>query len=389
MTRAATVVWHDVILLTDGVSISTAIAELLDRRPNNVRGKVRASVTIGFSRAPVKRLDGLPSLRSSAQMTQMLREHASAVFMSRADAAAIPDVWRSADGSWWGSAIDRAAIDETVAGANRVGIRVLSMIPTVCALARIRANGTAVIDDGRAVVEATTHDGELREVRRTLARFDVNDAPAALRSFGDDAHHYAGAYAAAMATRRVPLAWRVEPDPAFSAIRRRTRVAAMTVVLVAATAAAILAPGLRAVLIVRHARSAAGTSNVRDEIARVESDLRTTTRLLATAARFDSSRGAVMRLVAQLGQSLPESTAIVSLRVDSLESSFTAIAPHVTDVLGELGSVDRIENPRIVGAVTHEIVAGAHVERATFRFRRATRALPTRSGDSTRVGKDQ
>ena len=93
-----------------------------------------------------------------------------------------------------------------------------------------------------------------------------------------------------------------------------------------------------------------------------------------------------MRLVAQLGQSLPESTAIVSLRVDSVEGSFIAVAPHVTDVLGELGSVDRIQNARIVGGVTREAIAGARVERAALRFLRTQPSQTARSGATPRVG---
>ena len=59
------------------------------------------------------------------------------------------------------------------------------------------------------------------------------------------------------------------------------------------------------------------------------------------------------------------------LLVALFAASFVAIAPHVADVLPELVSVEEVSGPRIVGSVTREVIGGARVERAAFRFRRA------------------
>ena len=79
-------------------------------------------------------------------------------------------------------------------------------------------------------------------------------------------------------------------------------------------------------------------------------------------------------LLGELSQALPDSTALVSLRLDSLDGTFVALSPHAADMLSELVAVPGIVGPRIVGSVTKEIVGDAQLERATVRFRRETPA---------------
>jgi hypothetical protein len=75
-------------------------------------------------------------------------------------------------------------------------------------------------------------------------------------------------------------------------------------------------------------------------------------------------------LLADVSETLPESTALAALHVDSAEGRFVAIAPSVVEVLPALGSVTRAIDPRITGSVTRENVGGVWLERATLRFRR-------------------
>jgi hypothetical protein len=387
MIRSGKIAWHTRVTLHDSSPLADSVAMLLAQRPSVGRGRPRVSAAVGFSHAQIKRLDGLPQVRERVQMTRLLREHASAVFLADAGTVAVPDVFRSADAKWWGAAIDRAVIDDVVVGARRSGLRVEAIVPTASALARTCPDGSQTVDDGRASIAIVTKGGELRELRRSTVSSNASTTPEPLHSLGDEASAYAGAYAAAISSKRLPLTWKVEAADATAATVRRMRVSAMAALVGVVGSLALLAPGLHSSLIVRRAQqSSIGSMDWRNDMARTESDLRRTTQLLTSVARFDASRGAVMRLVAQLGQSLPESTAIVSLRVDSVEGSFIAVAPHVTDVLGELGSVDRIQNARIVGGVTREAIAGARVERATFRFLRTRPSESARSGATARPG---
>jgi len=90
--------------------------------------------------------------------------------------------------------------------------------------------------------------------------------------------------------------------------------------------------------------------------------------------RFGSGSGLPAPHSATVRPSGSSATAsAITARAAAAVISFTAIAPHIADVLPELASVDGLESPRIVGSVTREVIGGVHVERATFRFRRPRR----------------
>jgi hypothetical protein len=178
------------------------------------------------------------------------------------------------------------------------------------------------------------------------------------------------------------LAWRLQSDEARSRARARAGNAVLVTVLLAAAGFAALGPGLRARNFVRVA-DAELTKNRRAqlELARTESDLRRVTQLLNRVESFRAERGRVTRILGELAQSIPDSTAMLTFHVDSVEGAFTAIAPHVADVLPELATVDGIVAPRIVGSVTREVLGGVHVERAGFHFRRSRLgSTPVRQG---------
>ena len=75
-------------------------------------------------------------------------------------------------------------------------------------------------------------------------------------------------------------------------------------------------------------------------------------------------------LLAALAREIPDSTALITLRLDSLEGSVTTITTQAADVLPQLTDIPGIVAPRIVGSITKETTAGAPLERATIRFRR-------------------
>jgi Tfp pilus assembly protein PilN len=193
--------------------------------------------------------------------------------------------------------------------------------------------------------------------------------PGPLAAVGADARDYLAAYAAAVSDRSAPLCWR--PERSTARIPRVWRVTAGAILLAAASVGALVAPGVRDDRFVRAVASElARTKPIELEITRRESELRRVSQLLAHIESFRAQRGQMSRLLGELSRSLPESTAIVTLRVDSLEGSFVALAPHVTDVLPTLAQSRLLVFPRIVGAVTRENVGAAKLERAAFRFRR-------------------
>ena len=371
LVQSGAVLSHATATFADSASLATAVDAVLVRLWNGRSFRPSVVAAIGASRAQVKRLDGLPSLAVPAQMTQLLQENAGSVFLRAGGQVTVPDAYRASDGSWWGAALDRSTIEGIVAGTTGCGLRVSAIVPVVIALAQLDPNAPTTVEDGTVRLEIVSARGELRELRRTTAPTVSTAVPSMLQVVGDDAPAYVGAYAAAMAKRRSPLAWRPESAPALANAARRARRTATLSMLGLMSIAAIAAPGVRATLFInRAAETASRTHGVQVETSRTEAELRRTTQLLETVDGFDASRGQMTRLLGELTQALPESTAIVTLRADSTEGSFIAVSPHVTDVLGELGAVDQMLDTRIVGSVTRETVAGVRLERATFRFRR-------------------
>jgi hypothetical protein len=382
--ESGSVAWHGAATLGDSVSVADAVGGLLAAAPKMRGFRPSVVAAVCFTRAQVKRLDGLPSLEVRSQMTQLVRENAGSIFLRTAATTAIPDVHQAGNGVAWAAAFDQSVIDAVVAGAARRAFRVSLVLPTASALARIYPSMSIYIHDGVAQVALRTEQAHLCDVRRTAERGASAAIPASLAKLGDEASAYLGAYAAALSGRREPLAWKPESAPAAAAVARRARLLTAVLSLIIAGAVALAAPGLHAALFVRQARgSSMRAPDPAMETARAEADLRRATQLLETVDQFASSRAQLTRLLAELTESLPESTAIVTLRVDSTEGTFVAISPHVTDLLAELGSIQQIASPRIAGSVTREIVAGARLERAAFRFQRPHGAA--RSAGTPRV----
>ncbi len=380
--------WHAVATLADPAALADVVYGLLAAAPTRRGFRPRLIVAVCFARAQVKRLSGLPALKARSQMTQLVRENAGLMFLRTASAVAIPDVHRASDGEQWSAAFDQGVVDAVAAGAARCGLRASYLVPTACVLARLYPSTSIFIEDGLTRTLLRTERGQLRDLRRTVEPGSTPAIPEALATLEDDALGYLGAYAAALSARREPLAWKPESSLAAAKVARRTRLTLALSSLAVAGALTLAAPGLHASLFARRsATSHIGAPDPAMETARTEAELRRTTLLLENVAQFAASRGQLTRLLAELTQALPESTAIMTLRVDSAEGSFVAMSPHVTDVLSELGSIEQMIGPRIVGSVTREMVAGARVERAAFRFQRpraAARAISISHASSSR-----
>lgn len=244
---------------------------------------------------------------------------------------------------------------------------------SVAAVAAAFPNRVIAWSDADQQFELESDDRGLSRVDRLVARQTPAPTllPAALSSLGHDAQRFLDAYAAAVSPRRLPLSWRLESDEVQLRRWARARRATVAVALAVMALFAAIGPGVRA----RAAASIADAELLRNrraqlELARSENDLRRMTQMLNRIESFRAERGRVTHVLGVLARAVPESTAMLTFHVDSVEGAFTAIAPHVADVLPELANAREIVEPRIVGSVTREVLGGVHVERASFRFRR-------------------
>lgn len=323
LVRGHTVRWrHEVPL--DGGDLRSAVQRILHAAPRQRFARRRAAVLLGPAYSQLRRLEGLPPLPNRKLVTQLVRENTNAFFLHTAPSFAIPEIHVTGVGTRWGVALDRSAVDDAVAGAAAAGYAVVAI--------------------------ATSRTAPWQQT--------IDDA----------------ALAAASLTTHSPFAWRASGGEARSRFVRRAQIAAGTLVVAAAATAAVIAPTVRVVTYERGAQAEiARLRSVELQATHTISHLRSVSQFLDAAASFELERGHVTRLLGDLSEALPESTAIVTMRVDSVEGSFVAIAPHVMDVLPELAGIHEMLGARIAGSVTRETFAGARVERATFRFRRPAR----------------
>jgi hypothetical protein len=372
LVRRDVIQWHSSEPFTGVGALALALRALLARAPKLSIGS-RVTAVISPAWVQVKSLSGLPSIKPARLASQLIRENQQAFFLWKGSTALIGDIQRLENGIVWGAAFDREVIDELTQSFRTAKMVARCVAPAVVAIVAALPGQGIVWSDGEEAFELEGDNDGLRRFERISGGVPrpVTALPSPLARLGDDAQRYLDAYSAAVAPRRLALAWRLQSDEERSRVWARARLTATAVALFAAAVFAAIGPGIRARNIAFAAeRELARNRRVQIELAQDENELRRITQMLNRIESFRAERGRVTRILGELAQSIPESTAMLTFHVDSVEGAFTAIAPHVADVLPELESVREIVAPRIVGSVTREVLGGVHVERASFRFHR-------------------
>jgi hypothetical protein len=347
---------------------------LVDAAPLRWFRRSRAVIAVGPAHSQLRRLDGLPAVKHRHVIRRIVRENSSAFFVGTSARMLVSDVTRSGDGSVWAAAFDAELIDSAIASLRRRPLGAIEFVPYVIAIAALLPPGAHCrVEDGVGLTFTRAVDGSLTHVaRRACIDADViaaqADSHAALERAGPA---YTAAYGAAMIRRRVTGAWRPAADATRSIGSARVRRLAAVVLCILITLVAIGAPAFRLrQKSVAAAEELGRTGSTHTEATRVEGQLQYAAAQIDRMGRFRSARGQLTTLLGAISQAIPESTALVSLKVDSIEGSFIALAPHVADVLPQLADVELIASSHIVGSVTREIQGAARLERATVRFRR-------------------
>jgi hypothetical protein len=186
---------------------------------------------------------------------------------------------------------------------------------------------------------------------------------------GGDGHRYAGAYAAARAGRHAEFLIR-GATPERSAHWRRNAHRAVQAVAATVALMASLAPGLVAA---RHRaraeRALLAMAQTIAPVAQANADLRYGTNILAEIEGFRERRRSMLELLGSVSRALPDSTAIASLRIDSVGGTVALFAPSGPAIIPSLTRVDALENVQIIGTVTREVLGETELQRLTLRFR--------------------
>ena len=377
LVRRSSIAWHDEIPLAPTTAIGEAVALLLARAPKrSARGRI-AGLALGTPSSQTKELVGVPPVPSEQILRRLVSENPNAFFIHTWSEIVVGTVERRADNTCWATAHHGALVREASMAVRTRFAKTVAVTSSLIAVARLLPAGEhRCTVDGIGYRITTIECGVVTGLARDVSASanPACDLAPALCELGERAWDFAPAYGAALLAHDRRLAWRgVERDTRA----RRVRRAAIAVAAFSASCAATwayTAPGVRALWVMRDDASAtAGAPDHEIEAARTASELQRSTSQLAEVERFQASRGAIPALIGDLTRSLPESTAVVNLRVDSVAGSVVIITPHVPDVLPQLVPLTTIVAPRLVGSITYELAANAQMERASIRFDRPHR----------------
>jgi hypothetical protein len=355
-----------------GRSLADELEEMLRRAavPRWTRATVVAS--IGPFACQTKLVCDLPILEQVDALTSVVREGAGRFFMRNGVSLITSSVLPTVAGSGWASAYEEPVISQVQRACESVRLPLRMAAPTALALTRATSVESIEWHDGDVALRIESRDGALRHVSRTVASCDSSATPKpveALAKLGEGAWIYADAYGVTQLARNEPLALRFDSGHlGRSARSHRGRVAVIAAAL--SFAAAVIAPAISSSLAQRsaerHLRAVA--SPVRD-VLRNQRELEQITSALADAAAFSHSRRPVIILLGSLSRSLPDSSVLVTLRIDSIGGTAVLLTNRTAEALRAFDNVAGVYAPEIVGPVTKEVNAGRELERATIRFR--------------------
>jgi hypothetical protein len=379
LVRSNAVVWYAAAPLPSMEALAGCFSQLVESAPR-WSSRVRVNVVLSPTWVQTKPLPGLPKVKSQRIASQLVRENQRSFFLWKGTATVIPDVSLSRDGVAWGAAFELSAVEAVMRALRAKRLKPSRVVPALVAIAATIPNTVVAWSDSsdRFVIEGDAKG--LQRAERVASDLYVEPfaVPSALAKLGADAPRFLAAYAAAIAPDRLSLSWQFQSDERRLRALRRVRATAAGILLSATIAFASFAPGLRASRFARAAeRALSRERHMQTEVALTQGELGRTTQTLNRIESFRRERGRATFLLGALSRAIPESTAMLSFHVDSTEGGFTAIAPHVADVLPELAGVSDVIAPRIVGSVTRETFASVRVERATFRFLRVPPAKKT------------
>jgi hypothetical protein len=361
LDRTGRVTWFAEAALSGGVEPDDALDGLLAHLPGG-RSRRRAIVAVGPSRCQARILSGMPGTDNPDVAWAMARENMTRFFLRDGVPLQTARPVRNRDGNWCGAAFESPLVSGVSNVLARRRIRLAAIVPAV-AVAVGDADAPHGWRDGHISVALEFAGGVLRSARRVREVPPPLPPPQQLETLGERAGEFAPAWWAARADLgTLPLLGGTALAPRPLSVRRW--VAAWSALCIAAAAfLAAPAAGARA--------AAARLDHLSDsveaeagEALRAREELR---RFGAALTEFaEATRMPPRSLVlAELTAALPDSAAVISLRMDSTRIQVVVLAPRMRSVLDRLERSAIVGPPALAGPVVRELVAGMEVERAT------------------------
>jgi hypothetical protein len=373
LVRNGTIIWRTTRTWGPGVPLEDAVKEVLEECRG--RGWSRPTVTaaLGPAFSQFRPLHGLPQGVAALTASQLIKANPDRFFVGAVGAIHVTAASAS-DGRLWGGALDASIVAAIARGCVVAGHRIAGCAPTVALLGAQLSNGVLEWRDGSHAVTAAYVAGMPTRIRR-----DRSSGEDSLREEAES--DYADAIAAATSAAS-PFLF----DPLAANRVRRVRRALRSTLAVSfgfAVLASVLGPGLRAQR--RAARAAEAYSLISNEAAvaaRRQEQVRMDDEARASVADFLGAARPLTALLADLTRAMPESTAIISLRVDGRGVAMVALAPAGAEVVASFAGIRSIERPQIVGAITRERLAERDLQRVALVARFVTSASGRDSVDA-------
>ena len=372
--REGAVVWAAESEWDDAGALECAVITLLTQAPGPRWPSRRVRAAIGPSHCQTRLIEGLPPLTDARVVTALLKENVSRFFLRNGVPLLTSGAVRGAGDTWWGTAFEEPTIDALRRAGAQCRVRIEIVAPTIAVIPLVTHASELHWRDGNTTILVQLRDGRLhRAPRLAESREQSHGLPgsiAALQALGASGDAYLDAYAVALepSTDRWPalVPGRAERDRPLP----RWRLPAATAALGLALLGAALAPGLRARgAALRAERELNRVAPTASAALAEESELRKFEGALAEYGRMRRPAERPMtRFLAQLAALLPDSAALIALRIDGAGGQLSLLGPSIAGVLARLERWALISSPQIVGSITRELVAGQERERATVRF---------------------
>ena len=381
IVRDGRAIWRGSRPLDGAQELADVLVDLLAAAPLGRIARPSVFAALGPAMAQVKRLHGLPTVTDRATASQIVRGNVGRFFLRNGVPLAASDAYWS-NGAWWGAVMETPPVVAVEDACKRLRLRLDGCVPTVAALAHLARDGCVSWRDGALSATVTMQRGAWVEVRRERPLDAGNRVIPALARLSPDAMPFADAYAATCCTLRSPLLLR---PSGRNAGRRALLRFALAGAAVLAMAGALLARGIAASRQLAHDTQrleALRGGSIRS--AAMLEELNTATAGLSEIGRFTAGRRSMVLLLGALAEALPDSSAIVTLRVDSAAGSMTLLSTSAASAIPRLAAVDVIAEPRIFGAVTREAIGAAQLQRIAVRFGFPRERGAARNGRSQR-----
>jgi Tfp pilus assembly protein PilN len=377
IARDGRVLWHGSTPRSREESVADVVRRLVREAPAGVRG-ARLIAVVGPTEGQLRPLSGLPKVRALDELGALIRENAERFFVHEASRLRV-SAPHSVSGEIWAAAVPESLVSDIAVACRSEGLRFDGVAPVTAAVARLLVK-SRTDDEPSSVHGSWIDDGVLLRVElngRDLVRVVRERAP------GTEARGLmpscplptglppalADAYAAALMRASDAFVIAQDTDDHRTDRRATLRTRVWSALAVICLAAAVLAPGMIATRQATRSRGQLAVLAARERVLRrTEAALARATLDLNLATSFELSRRSTTILLGELSYALPESTAVTTLRLDSLGGSMSVITPSAGTMLKAIAALPQLEHAQLTGSVTREVTSGVELEHAGVRF---------------------